>query len=80
VTGQDIHKARTILGELWGLDRPFCAAELGRALGLKGRDPGATVLAWEQEQTPVSGPVSLAIEAMLAGSFKPKMKRRKNRV
>ena len=66
MTGGDIRKARATLGDLWGLDRPLRAAELGRILRLQGRDPGATVLAWETG-TPVSGPVSVAIEAMLAG-------------
>jgi hypothetical protein len=67
MTGRDIRNARAKLGKLWGLDRPLRAAELGRALRLQGRDPGRSVLDWECEKTPVTGPVSLAIEAMLAG-------------
>lgn len=69
MTGKDIRAARSKLGELWGLDRPLHASELARALRLRGRDPGATVLSWESG-APVSGPVSVAIEAMLAG-FRP---------
>lgn len=68
--GADIRAARAKLGQLWGLGRPLRAAELGRALRLKGRDPGATVLAWEAG-TPISGPVSVAIEMMLAGAKPP---------
>jgi hypothetical protein len=67
MTGRDIRKARAKLGKIWGLDRPLRAAELGRALRLQGRDPGRSVLDWESGKTAVTGPVSLAIEAMLAG-------------
>ena len=67
MTGSEIRAARATLGKLWGLNRPLFASELARALRLKGRDPGATVLAWESG-TPISGPVSVAIEMMLAGA------------
>lgn len=67
MTGKDIKAARNRLGELWGLGRPLRMAELGRALRLQGRDPGESVRDWERGNTPVSGPVSVAIEAMLAG-------------
>jgi hypothetical protein len=70
MTGHDIRAARGTLGELWGLGRPLYASELARALRLRGRDPGATVLAWEAG-TPISGPVSVAIEMMLAGARPP---------
>jgi hypothetical protein len=70
MTGREIRSARAKLGKLWGLDRPLHASELARALRLKGRDPGATVLSWESG-TPVSGPVSVAIEMMLAGAAPP---------
>lgn len=70
MTGREIRNARSKLGKLWGLDRPLHASELARALRLQGRDPGATVLAWEAG-TPVSGPVSVAIEMMLAGAVPP---------
>jgi len=70
MTGRDIRAARAKLGKLWGLDRPLYASELARALRLKGRDPGATVLAWEAGAT-ITGPVSVAIEMMLAGAEPP---------
>jgi hypothetical protein len=73
MTGKDIRNARVKLGRLWGLDRPLHAAELGRVLGLAGRDPGRSVLDWETEKFPISGPVALSIEAMLAG-FEPATK------
>jgi hypothetical protein len=70
MTPAEIRKARETLGALWGLDRPLRAAELGRVLRLQGRDPGATVLEWERG-TPISGPVSIALEMMLAGARPP---------
>ena len=67
MTGKEVRAARATLGRMWGLNRPLFASELARALRLKGRDPGATVLAWESG-SPISGPVSVAIEMMLAGA------------
>lgn len=70
MTGSDVRKARAKLGKLYGLDRPLYAAELGRLLGLKGRDPGKSVLEWESGK-PVTGPVSVAVEMMLGGARPP---------
>lgn len=72
MTPAQIRKARSTLGKMWGLDRPLRASELGRALRLQGRDPGATVLDWESGKSAISGPVSVAVEAMLAGYAAPK--------
>lgn len=71
MTGKDIRKARTTLGQMRGLDRPLRAAELARLLRLSGRDPGRSVLDWENGKTDVSGPVSVAIDMMLAGAKPP---------
>jgi hypothetical protein len=46
-------------------------SELGRALRFKSRDPGAAVRDIETGKTGVSGPISVAIEAMLAG-YRPR--------
>ncbi|MFC3207503.1 hypothetical protein [Aquamicrobium soli] len=70
MNGNELRAARATLGELWKLGRPLYLAELGRALRLKGRDPGASVLEWERGNGP-SGPVSVAIEMMLAGAMPP---------
>jgi len=59
------------LGHAWGLDRPLHNSELARALRLQGRDPGQSVQAWLTGSTPVSGPVSVAIQMMLAGALPP---------
>jgi hypothetical protein len=71
MTPEQLRAARATLGQLWGLGRPLHMTELGRALRLTGRDPGESVRDWERGHTPISGPVSVAIEAMLAGSKSP---------
>ena len=70
MTPEQLREARGTLGEMWGLNRPLHMSELGRALRLQGRDPGASVRDWERGHTPISGPVSVAVEAMLSG-FRP---------
>jgi len=70
VRGEDLAKARHVLGRMWGFGRPLHGSELGRALRLTGRDPGATVYDWERKDT-VSGPVSVAVELMLKGVLPP---------
>ena len=70
MTGRDLRTARATLGELYGLGRPLAAAELGRLLRLPGRDPGRSVLDWEDGKYPLSGPASVAVEALLGG-FRP---------
>lgn len=70
MTADEIRDARARIGELWGYSRPLHMSELGRALKLKGRDPGNTVRDWERGKTPITGPAAVAIEAMLRG-FKP---------
>jgi len=67
MTGEQMRDARGTLGELWGLGRPLKMAELGRVLGLQGRDPGAGIRDYERGTTRISGPVSLAMAALLDG-------------
>jgi hypothetical protein len=69
--GTDVREARGVLGLMWGLDRPLHHSELGRALRLKGKDAGHTVRDWERKEAEISGPVSAAIEMMLAGAMPP---------
>ena len=71
MTGDDMHAARGRLGHLWGFGRPLRASELGRVLRLSGRDPGASVRDYERGTTKISGPVSVAVEMMLAGAIPP---------
>lgn len=63
--------ARGKLGRMWGLGRPLHMSELGRALRLSGSDPGQSIADYEREKTRISGPVSVAIEMMLAGCMPP---------
>ncbi len=67
MTPDKIREARATLGQMWGLDRPLHMSELGRALRLRGRDPGATIRDWERGHTAITGPAAVAIEAMLEG-------------
>jgi hypothetical protein len=67
VTGAEVRKARGGIGRDMGLGRPLMLVELGELLRMKGRDPGAAVWEWERNHTPVQGPTSVAIEAMLDG-------------
>lgn len=77
MTGDDIREARATLGKLWkltdtqGEQRPLHTAELARLLRLGGRDPGRSVIDWEKGKTKITGPVSVAIEMMLAGHEPP---------
>ena len=70
MTPQDMRAARGRIGELWDLGRPLRMTELGRLLGLQGRDVGATIRDWERGKSPISGPASLAVRALLEG-WKP---------
>jgi hypothetical protein len=67
MTGDDMREARAALGRLWSLGRPVRMSELGRLLGLQGRDVGATVRDWERGKSPISGPAALAVRALLDG-------------
>lgn len=71
MTGDELHASRATLGKLWGKDRPLHASELGRALRLGGRDPGASIRDYERGKTTISGPLSVAVEMMLAGALPP---------
>ena len=71
MTGDELRDARATLGAMWGLNRPLHMSELGRALRLKGRDPGAAIRDYERGTTKVSGPISVAVEMWLKGARHP---------
>lgn len=71
MTPDELRDARARLGSMWGLGRPLRMAEMGRALRLSGRDPGASIRDYERGTTKISGPVSVAVEMMLAGALPP---------
>jgi hypothetical protein len=72
MTGAELYAARARLGELWGLGHPVGVNELARALRL-GKNGAGSIMKMEAGERPVSGPMSVAIEAMLAG-FRPQDK------
>jgi hypothetical protein len=72
VTGKELFEARATLGMMWGRGQPIGVNELARALRL-GKNGAASILKMEAGERPVSGPMSVAIEAMLAG-FRPQDK------
>jgi len=71
MTGDDLRDARATLGKLWGFGRPLRMSEMGRALRLGGRDPGASVRDYERGKTRISGPLALAVELLLSGARHP---------
>lgn len=71
MTPESLYNARRTLGSMWGLGRPLKASELGRALRLGGRDPGESIRDYERGKTRISGPMSVAVEMMLAGAKPP---------
>jgi hypothetical protein len=70
MTPEQLRDARATLGQMHGLGRPLHMSEMGLLLRLSGRDPGRSVRDWERGKTAISGPLSIAVEAMLAG-FRP---------
>ena len=71
MTPDKLYDARAVLGRMWNKGRPLHASELGRALRLGGRDPGASVRDYERGKTTISGPLSVAVEMMLNGALPP---------
>lgn len=67
IEGKDITKARATLGKRWKLGRQLKPRELGRLLYLKGRNPGDTIMMWENGESRISGPAERCIEALLDG-------------
>lgn len=64
----DIHEARGVLGDRWGLGRPLSYAELARALAMAGSG-GDTVRSWEDGSREITGPAAVAIGLMLDGGI-----------
>lgn len=68
--GKAVLAARVTLGHLWGFGRPLHMSELARALRLAGGNPQKTIRDIERRDK-VTGPMSVAIEMMLAGALPP---------
>ena len=71
MTGDEMREARATLGHMWGLNRQLSGSELGRAMRLRGADPGASVRDFERGRTDISGPMSALIATWLAGAPPP---------
>ena len=71
MTPDQLRAARATLGTMWGLGRPLLMSEMGRALRLSGRDPGASIRDYERGTTKISGPMSVAVDMMLSGALPP---------
>ncbi len=71
MTPEQLRDARDTLGTLWGLGRPLKMSEMGRALGLGGRDPGESIRDYERGKTAISGPVANLTRCYLAGMIPP---------
>lgn len=70
MTGPELKAARHQLGAQWGLGRPLTTTEMGEILGFSSVRPGDRVHDIERGHGRVTGPVALAVEAMLSG-WKP---------
>lgn len=71
MTPAEFYAARATLGQLWGLGRPLKMSEMGRALGLGGRDPGESIRDYERGKTTISGPVARLVRVYLNGALPP---------
>lgn len=71
MTPDQLRDARGTLGAMWGLQRPLRMSEMGRALRLGGNDPGQSIRDYERGVTRISGPISVAVDMMLAGALPP---------
>lgn len=63
----DLGEARCRLGDLWGLGRPLHESELGAALELSAAKPGDSIRHMEHHPHRITGPISVAVKAMLDG-------------
>lgn len=68
MTGEELRAARRTLGMAWGVERPLSLMEMAWVLRLAGKDPGASLRDYEQGKGVISGPMSLAVELLLAGA------------
>lgn len=71
MTGDELKAARARLGDLWGLGRALHKAELGRACGLGGADPGQSIADYEAGRTTIAGPTAILIRLYLGGVLPP---------
>lgn len=68
--GHDIKSARKTLGDMWDLGREVSRRELGDVLGFRSARPQDRIFDIERDHDEVTGPMALAMEALLDG-WKP---------
>jgi hypothetical protein len=71
VTSEDLLAARKTLGFRWGYGRGLHASEMGRALGLSGRDPGRLVRLYERDINQMPRHVVMTVKLYLEGAYPP---------
>ncbi|GEP00600.1 hypothetical protein [Methylobacterium haplocladii] len=71
MTPEEMTAARHALSKLWGLGRLLTYGEMAHILRLRPENGSDTVTKWESGRSPISGPVSVAVEMMLAGAIPP---------
>lgn len=71
MTGAELKAARARLGVMWGLGRPVNKAEMGRACGLGGADPGQSIADYEAGRTRIGGPTKILVRLYLGGCLPP---------
>lgn len=67
ITAERLREARGILGERWGYGRPLSMSEMGILIGLKGRNPGASIRDMERGHDNITPRVAALVESLLAG-------------
>lgn len=63
----EVREARITLGAMWGLGREMWKEELGLALELSAKNARVAVHHMEHHPERITGPISVAIRAMLDG-------------
>ncbi len=67
MTGEELTDARHRLGHAWGLGRSLTGAEMADLLGLRGKDPAASLHDYERGKNTISGPMARLVRMMLDG-------------
>jgi hypothetical protein len=72
MTPDELRAARATLGQMWGLGRPLRLTEMARALQLAPESGDDTIRKAERpDGRGPTGPVAVAVSAMLAGYRPP---------
>lgn len=67
MNGRELRQARQALSEAWGVGRWMTFGEFAEVLGLRGKRRAENLKAIEEGHDDVTGPIRLAVLAMLDG-------------